>query len=544
MNNYQTSLPSPRPDLETDGQADGRLWRKVHAVIEKLIPILSGILLFVTLAPAADAEPTFIQLRQADKLSLSLTGKPLTDELRTGFIDGSLNQDQLFDRLTESEDFKTHLTRFWLRMMRITNPVHGWTLEVQGGGRVQDPWRRPGTYGFSRNNPQRYTEEFLAGLRQEINSGERLYRISARDCNNSPPIIYANIFDMRQVDAAIGGTGPDGNPPVAPAAAWQALADMEKEYAITCEAGPRQPVNPWFNPGTTYDVPPMIVQHCGDRLQSCSLRDDERDDPLHDLVNQDITSEPGRLIAHIIATDRPFQEVLTSTGTVLSGAFAWWLNNTAKALRDRLPMGAWQGLDLPDFQNPDPYDRRFRPVERNSLHAGVLTTIAWHKSTNGRRAKANRAYEAFLCRSFQVPEGGSPDPTDNNPDLRQRTYCAFCHRSLEPMASFFNRWPGVGTTAWLYNDSRRVDDTGVYDGQSGKGAAAFGRLLSGTESFQSCAVRRAFQFMFGRDVTSLEKQTLLPRWLEVYRQAGGTIRPVLREMMGSAEFSDLREGSP
>ena len=62
-----------------------------------------------------------------------------------------------------------------------------------------------------------------------------------------------------------------------------------------------------------------------------------------------------------------------------------------------------------DNMQIDNEDDSFHWIERGgNKHAGVLTTIAFHRATNGRRAKANLARSALLCREFVDPPGVVP----------------------------------------------------------------------------------------------------------------------------------------
>jgi hypothetical protein len=77
------------------------------------------------------------------------------------------------------------------------------------------------------------------------------------------------------------------------------------------------------------------------------------------------------------------------------------------------------------------------------------------------RGRANRFYNAFLCRNFQAPEGGLPAPSDacnDEPDLTQRCGCAFCHSTVEPAAAAWGRWTEAGLAPMAGDEFPRYRD--------------------------------------------------------------------------------------
>ncbi|MCX6129760.1 MAG: DUF1585 domain-containing protein [Proteobacteria bacterium] len=286
-----------------------------------------------------------------------------------------------------------------------------------------------------------------------------------------------------------------------------------------------------------YKVSNFILAKCGAKLERCTLGAGRRSpDRLANLVNQDLTLEPGYLISYIVAEDRPFSEVLTSSSTIMTGTMGEFMSHLGKDMWGNFPLGGYKDAAHPIFTNPQVFDRKLYRIERNNIHAGVLTTPAYQMLTNGARAKANKAYETFLCRKFVVPEGGKPDPNDANPDLTKRAYCSFCHKSLEPMAAFWNRWPEVGNVNYLYNASSTIDDSGRYDGKTGKGALAFGKILTESENFAECSVTRAFEFVYGRKMTKIEKENQLEDMIDKFNESGQKLRSTIKSLLLAPEF--------
>jgi hypothetical protein len=200
------------------------------------------------------------------------------------------------------------------------------------------------------------------------------------------------------------------------------------------------------------------------------------------------------------------------------------------------PQGAIEDAAHPIFASPKVLDRKRYWIRRNESHAGILTTPTYQIISNGRRAKANRAYETFLCRKFTVPEGAKADPSDSNPDLTQRAFCKYCHKSLEPMAAFFNRWPQTGVTNFQFDSGSKADDTGRVNGQSGKGAQAFGKILVASDGFSECSIKRAFEFVNGRKMNADDVSNDLPAYLEIFNSTGKNLRSVIKKMIVAPKF--------
>ena len=94
----------------------------------------------------------------------------------------------------------------------------------------------------------------------------------------------------------------------------------------------------------------------------------------------------------------------------------------------------------------------WRTVPRRAEHSGILTSLAYLLRFQTARSRANRFYNAFFCAPFQAPEGNLPSPSDpcsDEPDLRKRCGCNYCHAALEPAAAHWARFADAGA---LYLD--------------------------------------------------------------------------------------------
>lgn len=272
---------------------------------------------------------------------------------------------------------------------------------------------------------------------------------------------------------------------------------------------------------------------------------------------QDLNLEPGYIIGKIVADDFSFDQSLKSTKTVMSPRYIKGLKALIQKLslaykNDTNFVSYWKNFpyDPKEYEgvtgkqvgeyleestiwtNPDWSDQSLHWVERNSRHAGILSTYAFQTQNNGHRAKANRIFEAFTCSKFVVPEGIEPNPKDSNPDLTKRQYCAACHRTLEPMSAFFNGWPRLGGTH--YEFASFLDQNfskGRFDGKIDFGLEGYAKLISENKRFDACAIQRSFEFVVGRTWTSAEKNEVLSETLSEFQESGRQLKAVLRHLV-------------
>lgn len=500
-------------------------------------------ILFVTclalgLTAPAWAEVTFDDLRVADKVSFTLTGLPLSDAERQSFLSGELNLEKLIDQKTKSDEFVERFAQFWMRKLHLLSSIKPYSLRLRNGRNIASAWNAPNRVSFNPSRADTYTTDYLNNLVNRLNNRTRVQLYSDK-CRDGNPIIFMRAFRGANFAEIIATERYGDKPIVATKAAWQQVWDLEKAARVTCTQGVKRPVNPVWNPDQTYDVSEWVIERCGARLARCNLLYDPGDDGLANFVDQDIVMEPAYLIGHLVRDDHKFSEVLTTDLTVMTGSYAYFIDQMAKDFWGNFPGGGFDTEMKEAIGRLNPNDRSRYLIKRKGAHAGILTTPSYQLSTNGRRAKANRVYETMLCRSFTVPEGAQPDPSDDNPDLRKRAYCAYCHRSLEPMANFFAKWPKVGNVDYIFQTGD-VDDTGAYNGRTGKGPQAFGKFLAQSDSFKECSVRRAFQFVNGRDVTATEKDFLIQSYVTQFNSNNENLREIIKAMLMSSEFTAKR----
>jgi hypothetical protein len=188
---------------------------------------------------------------------------------------------------------------------------------------------------------------------------------------------------------------------------------------------------------------------CGPELSFCGP-----DEPELDILFRDaLAEEPLRIFEWVIAEDRSYLDAFTTTTTLVNGPLAQYYGEIA-------------GVDDEDRNNATAYDPAYVDIpalafsdttwvaaERDSSHAGVLTTMAYLVRFASNRSRANQFYTSFLCDPFVPPEDGLPaEEEDPNPNLRERDGCDGCHAVLEPAAAHWARWRTGGTYGLLRAD--------------------------------------------------------------------------------------------
>ncbi len=517
-----------------------------------------ALMLMSSAAQAANLET----LKLGEKIAFTLTGKPLTDELRTKLMSDTITLEQVADNLTKSNDFIESMAAYYTNVLHIQSGVQVYSMGV--------PFRNKnasqGTTRIKIGDPLYKWNKFTnADLQREYNNLDKsIPRLKPKNCKTFGILFWQNFnTEIGPLDSAAEegilqtreGSRPEVRVVAGTEPMWKRLRDLFKGTSSGCNIEETIAVTPWWDSGMSanskwvedgYRARPDLVKRCGGvTLPKCDLYENPELTNYFTEVGKDLAMEAGYIVSHTIAEDRPFSEILTTEDTILTGTVGNFLNifgskipdgnggfenfweaSTGKTIKD---------ISHPIFSTAKVGDRTHYRIKRNNLHAGVLTTPVFQLVTNGNRAKANRAYEAFLCKKFVVPDGAKPDPTDANPDLTKRTYCAFCHKSLEPMASFFNRWPVVGDVRFHYNGGK-VEDAGLFNGEKGNDVPAFAKIMANHQDFGACAVQRAFEFVNGRKMTSIEASNRMPTYLGAYTQSSGNLRPVLKLMLLEPSF--------
>ena len=208
--------------------------------------------------------------------------------------------------------------------------------------------------------------------------------------------------------------------------------------------------------------------------------------------------EPLYLIQHVVMSDRPYTDIVTTeeTVTTIYGTYLW-----AGMADDFDPDGdTWQPTTYTDG----------RPA------AGVLSTSGWNRRFASNRANAHREGAAAAAQSLLCTDYLSRDiPLDvvdhSDKDaiydaILTNDACVSCHQTLDPLAGFF--WGFALRSA--VNDDLPVSDwepenvglgeqaTGRANGYFGLGGDTLedlGQLIAADTRFSACTARRYISYL-------------------------------------------------
>lgn len=504
------------------------------------------------------AAPSLQNVKKADKISIALTGLPMDESLRAEYLKGELTFDQLADTITKGPEFRDYLAQFWTRLLGIQQGVNPWNMKSFAKGNVVINLL-PGTSGQDRiaNVNDGWADATVDRIEKRISGAEASTNphIIMKSCNVNGKIFgllfWYRVF-TREDNAKTAyekGTMIAENGSVVPvragtAAAWKKMYEWLITGDDDCNNPANKIVKPWWDPTAKsnsnwfdgFRAAPAIYRICGgETLAKCNMHADYNKDRFTANLSKDIAGEAGYLIAQTVVDDRPWSEVLTTQDTMVTGTYGAFMSGLGNPLWSNFPNGGYASANS-IFKTLNVEDRNYYRVARGKGHAGVLTTPIYHMVTNGRRAKANRAFEVFLCSKFVVPDGLNPDPNDANPDLTKRHYCDSCHKSLEPMAAYFNAWPTTGDLEYHYTSGQ--DERGSFNAQYGEGAEGYAAALISSPRFDTCSVQRAFEFLNGRKMTTVESINRTADYVKVLKDNGDSIRAVLKTMVTAPEFLD------
>jgi len=181
-----------------------------------------------------------------------------------------------------------------------------------------------------------------------------------------------------------------------------------------------------------------------------------------------ITREPAELIAHVVATDRPYTEVLTADYTMVNAITDLAYRSEAGFSHEYADdSGFYDRRDFVVFRpgyndGHIPHDEKFEVTDEQGIvsfseyhewpHAGVLSTQAWlarypSTDTNRNRARARWTYFHFLGIDIEESATRTMDPValsdTNNPTLNNRS-CTVCHERLDPVAGAYQKFGNLG----------------------------------------------------------------------------------------------------
>ena len=224
------------------------------------------------------------------------------------------------------------------------------------------------------------------------------------------------------------------------------------------------------------------------------------------------TQEPLELIAHVVANNRPFTEIVTAEYTVANETLAAYYDITRPTDKGR----GWMESEYTDG----------RPVGAGILASTSFYTRWTTTDSNQNRGRANAWTRAVLCYDFFTRDIivdtniNLADPNVVNNAVRTNPSCVGCHQSLDPLASHFFGYfipedVGEGERSYpikTYSadlENRWQQGTGRDPGYFGTYAtdpnlATIGEQIAADPGFSSCAVKRFTSVLTGVSVKELD----------------------------------------
>ncbi len=324
---------------------------------------------------------------------------------------------------------------------------------------------------------------------------------------------------------------------VRPTEAELAEVDAKPERALELAAGfvndPRFPgrVRDWFAQAFRTRVDRFALS-----AQEVGLSPDD------DVALQaSIAEEPLMLIAHVAEQDLPFTTVVTANYTFANELLG-------RAFPVDYPAGAtgWQKARYNDG----------RPA------AGVLSmnSLYWRFPSNGvnySRGRAGAIARALLCENFLDRPVDFPRDIDlSNEDaiihaVRTNQACVNCHASLDPLASHLFGFQNATDSVYekrSYHEEREQrwrSATGVgpaYFGQPSATLITLGQRIAADGRFVSCAVRRVYEGLLGRDAEP-DDDGALTEHRESFLKGGLTLRALVRSVLKDPAYAGLTVAS-
>ena len=245
-----------------------------------------------------------------------------------------------------------------------------------------------------------------------------------------------------------------------------------------------------------------------------------------------VGEEPLRIIARVVAEDRPWSEVVTADHTMATPMLGelWPLD---------YPDGAegWQEATYTDG----------RP------HAGVLSTngLWWRYTTtdsNMNRSRAAAISRLLLCQDYlarPITLTGAADVSDPEMAIKTDPYCVACHASLDPVAaSMFGFW-------WLSLYSRIEQDVyhperealaeeflGVepaWYGTPTSGLEDLGYAISRDNRLYSCAVE-TFAKLYWRRAPDVADHARMETLRRGFLESGASAQSLILALLETREY--------
>jgi hypothetical protein len=245
-----------------------------------------------------------------------------------------------------------------------------------------------------------------------------------------------------------------------------------------------------------------------------------------------VGEEPLRIVARVVAEDRPWSEVVTADHTMATPMLGelWPIDYPAGAT-------GWQEATYTDG----------RP------HAGVLSTngLWWRYTTtdsNMNRSRAAAISRLLLCQDYlarPITLTGAEDVSDPEMAIKTDPYCVACHASLDPVAaSMFGFW-------WLSLYSRIEQDVyhperealaeeflGVepaWYGTPTSGLADLGYAIAQDNRLYSCAVE-TFAKLYWRRAPDVADHPRMETLRRGFLESGASAQALILALLETREY--------
>lgn len=216
--------------------------------------------------------------------------------------------------------------------------------------------------------------------------------------------------------------------------------------------------------------------------------------------NRAFEREPAKLVARIVASDRPYTEIVTADWTMANNLLFSLVSLEWESEADAGEV--WRVARYQDGRPP----------------GGVLMTsglwLRYHTTIfNFNRGRAAALSRLLLCYEFLTRPVLFTEIEDNSTDglleaVQSDTSCLACHSTLDPLAStLFGFWPFEDKDGWeLVNYHPERDGMGelytgsppAYFGTALDGVSQLGPMVAEDPRFAMCATKRAAERLWAR----------------------------------------------
>ena len=195
----------------------------------------------------------------------------------------------------------------------------------------------------------------------------------------------------------------------------------------------------------------------------------------HDRVQHGFRRAPVELVAHVVANDLPYTEILTAD-YIMANPWSAAAYGASTTFRDAGDVHEFKPARIAEYYlKGDDFESEFDSLlmethvtDRGSRriaypHAGLLNTHAFlfrypSTATNRNRARSRWTYYHFLGLDIEKSASRTTDPValadTNNPTLHNPA-CTVCHTVMDPVAGAFQNYGDEG----LYRDQWGGDDS-------------------------------------------------------------------------------------